>query len=64
MHETQQFISITSIASEEVIKLIAQDNKPDIGLRPGVKGGLPIDKAEAKAAELSSQIDKALSAAK
>ena len=39
MPETQQFISITSIASEEVIKLIAQDNKPDIGLRLGVKGG-------------------------
>ena len=39
MPDTQQFVSITSIASEEVIKLIAQDNKPGIGLRLGVKGG-------------------------
>ena len=39
MPDTQQFVSITDIASEEVKKLIAKDDKPGIGLRLGVKGG-------------------------
>ncbi len=34
-----QFVSITPLASEEVKKLIAAEDKPGIGLRLGVKGG-------------------------
>ena len=37
--QTQQFVAITPVAAEEVKKLIAQENKPGIGLRLGVKGG-------------------------
>ena len=39
MPDTQEFVSITPLASEEVEKLIAQENKPGVGLRLGVKGG-------------------------
>ncbi len=39
MPDTQEFVSITPLASEEVKKLIAQENKPGVGLRLGVKGG-------------------------
>lgn len=35
----QEFVKITPKAREEVIKLIAAENKPGIGLRLGVKGG-------------------------
>lgn len=33
------FVIITPKAREEVVKLIAAENKPDLGLRLGVKGG-------------------------
>ncbi len=36
---SEQFVEVTSIAAEEVIKLIKADDKPGIGLRLGVKGG-------------------------
>lgn len=39
MPDTQQFVAITPVAAEEVKKLVAQENKPGIGLRLGVKGG-------------------------
>ncbi len=39
MPDTQEFVSITPLASEEVKKLIAQENKSGVGLRLGVKGG-------------------------
>ena len=39
MPDTQQIVSITPLAAEEVKKLIDKENKPGIGLRLGVKGG-------------------------
>lgn len=39
MPDTQQFVSITPVAAEEVKKLIEKEDKPGIGLRLGVKGG-------------------------
>ena len=39
MAVTQEFIKVSLIAKEEVRKLIAAENNPEIGLRLGVKGG-------------------------
>ena len=39
MSVASDFVKITPKASEEVKKLIAAENNPEIGLRLGVKGG-------------------------
>jgi len=39
MAVAQEFIKVSLIAKEEVRKLIAAENNPEIGLRLGVKGG-------------------------
>ena len=39
MAVTTEFIKISPVAREEVKKLIAAENNPEIGLRLGVKGG-------------------------
>lgn len=39
MAVTQEFIKVSLVAKEEVRKLIAAENNPEIGLRLGVKGG-------------------------
>ena len=39
MAVTQEFIKVSMIAKDEVRKLIAAENNPEIGLRLGVKGG-------------------------
>ena len=41
MAVTTEFIKISPVAREEVKKLIAAENNPEIGLRLGVKGGGP-----------------------
>lgn len=33
------FVKITPVACEEIKKLVAAENKPEVGLRLGVKGG-------------------------
>ena len=39
MAVTQEFVKVSMIAKDEVKKLIAAENNPEIGLRLGVKGG-------------------------
>jgi len=39
MTVAQEFVKVSMIAKDEVKKLIAAENNPEIGLRLGVKGG-------------------------
>ena len=39
MAVAQEFVKVSMIAKDEVKKLIAAENNPEIGLRLGVKGG-------------------------